>query len=85
MIKRPEPSRFRINPRLSALAAQLNTAPCFIADDFGVNPFYIEKLLAKRGYRCADGEMLFELVSRIYGAKCAQEMQDLIGKEPYIK
>lgn len=76
---------FRVNPRLLALADRMGTAPCKIADFFGINPFYIERLLAMRGHRCVDGETLCDLVSRIYGADCAKEMFDLIGEEVWVK
>ena len=76
---------FRVNPRLLALADRMGTAPCKIADFFGINPIYIERLLAMRGHRCVDGEALCDLVSRIYGADCAKKMLDLIGEEVWVK
>lgn len=75
----------RLNPRLAALAKQMRTAPCKIADIFGVNPIFVEKLLASRGFRCKDGESLQQLVARVYGEHVASEVLDLTREGPFIK
>ena len=73
----------RVIPEISALARRMHTAPCYIADAFGVNPIFVEQLLAMRGHRCADGESLFDLVARVYGSDVAKEMDRLIEKEAW--
>ena len=58
----------RVKQEFLNLAGRLQTSPRVIADVFGLNPDFVERLLNRRGYFCRDGESTADMVSRIYGA-----------------
>lgn len=74
-----------INQKFVELAKGLHAAPAYIADVFGVNPSFIERLLAARGHRCAEGQSLKELVDEVYGNGVGNLMVELIDEEVFLK
>lgn len=69
--------------RMLALANSLHTAPCYIADCFGVSPALVERLLASRGQYCRDGEGIYDCVARHYGESAARECEACIDIFPW--
>lgn len=56
-----------------ALAEIFRTAPCNIADAFGIQPAFVERLMARRGQYALDGgESLIDAVRKWYGDKAAR-------------
>lgn len=72
-----------VSRRIMALAAAMHTAPCKIADVFGANPFFAERLLHSRGQRCLDGETLLDCIARHYGDAVAREFNECISVDAW--
>jgi len=82
--KTPE-SGATVKPEFMALAAKLDTAPCFIADAMGISPEKMEKLLIKRGLYKDDGdESIAECIERVYGNEILGDCMALIGVCPFV-
>lgn len=64
-----------VDCRLYGISRILRTAPCDIADVFGVCPQRLERLLTIRGW-LRDGESIRECLERIYG----NEFADIVEK-----
>lgn len=72
-----------VSRRITALADAMHTAPCKIADAFGANPFFAERLLHSRGQRCLDGETLLECIACHYGDDVAREFNECISVDAW--
>ena len=54
------------------LAKELRTAPCYVADDFGISPERIERLMyERRQYEPSGDGALIDAVRRHYGERAA--------------
>lgn len=73
----------KVSRRIMALADAMHTAPCKIADAFGANPFFAERLLHSRGQRCLDGETLLDCIARHYGNAVAREFNECISVDSW--
>ena len=60
--------------RVQRVAKALGTAPCNVADMFGLSPVLLERWLAKRGIFVREGDSLAGVLKRRFGVDLLEGM-----------